>query len=86
VTAELLFQHGFKSADEVAQADEAALAEVDGIVGDKIATILASAREHVERLKQEAEAAAIRQKEEAEREAMAAVSAAVTGERESEAS
>ena len=31
VTAELLFQHGFKSAEEVAQADEAALAEVDGI-------------------------------------------------------
>jgi N utilization substance protein A len=58
VTAELLFQHGFKSAEEVAQADEAALAEVDGVPPEKIATILAEARAHVEDLKRKAEALA----------------------------
>src|SRR5512147_2910338 len=36
VTAELLYQNGFKSAEEVAQADEAALAEVDGIAEERI--------------------------------------------------
>jgi N utilization substance protein A len=58
VTAELLFQHGFKSAEEVAQADESALAEVDGIPEEKIAGILAAARAHIEALNREAEAAA----------------------------
>jgi transcription termination/antitermination protein NusA len=96
VTSELLFQHGFKSAEEVAQADEAALAEVDGIVGEKIVTILASAREHVEKLRREAEEAAVRQAEEAaaaaaepveEREAVATVpESAAPGEQESEVS
>ena len=58
VTAELLFQHGFKSAEEVAQADEAALAEVDGIPEEKIPGVLAAARSHVEQLQREAAAAA----------------------------
>src|SRR5215470_1324389 len=58
VTAELLFQHGFKSAEEVAQADEAALAEVDGIPEEKISAVLAAARSHVEQLKREAAEAA----------------------------
>jgi N utilization substance protein A len=58
VTAELLFQHGFKSAEEVAQADEAALAEVDGIPEEKIPAVLAAARSHVEQLQREAAAAA----------------------------
>jgi N utilization substance protein A len=58
VTAELLFQHGFKSAEEVALADEAALAEVDGIPEEKIPAVLAAARSHVEELKREAAAAA----------------------------
>ncbi len=58
VTAELLFQHGFKSAEEVAQADEAALAEVDGIAPEKIPNILLAAREHVEELQRQAEQAA----------------------------
>src|SRR5262249_21591063 len=61
VTAELLFQHGFKSAEEVAQADEPTLAEVDGIPEEKIPGILQSAREHVERLRKEAEEAAAKQ-------------------------
>jgi N utilization substance protein A len=59
VTAELLFQHGFKSAEEVAQADEAALAEVDGIPEEKVAGILEFARTHTEELKRAAEAAAV---------------------------
>jgi N utilization substance protein A len=58
VTAELLFQHGFKSAEEVAQADEAVLADVDGIAPEKIPVILTAARRHVEELRQQAEAAA----------------------------
>ena len=58
VTAELLFQHGFKSAEEVAQAGEAALAEVDGIPEEKIPGVLAAARSHVEQLQREAAAAA----------------------------
>jgi hypothetical protein len=78
----------------VAQADEAALAEVDGIAGERIGSILASAREHVEELKREAERAAA---EEAERAAAAttidagadpeaAAQGAAPTERESEAS
>jgi N utilization substance protein A len=58
VTAELLYQHGFKSAEEVAQSDEGVLAEVDGIAPEKIGMILAAARERVEELRQAAEAAA----------------------------
>jgi hypothetical protein len=54
----LLFQHGFKSAEEVAQADEAALADVDGIAPEKIPNILLAARSHVEELRRQAEAAA----------------------------
>ena len=65
VTAELLFQHGFKSAEEVAQADEAALADVDGLVPEKIPTILTAARSHVEELRRQAEAAAAAAAEEA---------------------
>jgi N utilization substance protein A len=48
VTAELLLQHGFKSAGEVAEADEVQLAEVDGIDADRAVMILASARAFVE--------------------------------------
>ena len=58
VTAELLYQHGFKSAEEVAQSDEAALADVDGVAPEKIAGILAAARAHVEAQKRAAEDAA----------------------------
>src|SRR6516162_2516749 len=64
VTAELLFQHGFKSAEEVAQAGEAALAEVDGIPEEKISAVLAAARAHVEQLQREAAAAAAARVEE----------------------
>jgi len=60
VTAELLFQNGFKSAEELAQADEVELAEIEGIAPEKAPVILAAARVHVEELKrQAAEAAAL---------------------------
>ena len=58
VTSELLFQHGYKSAEEVAQADEAGLAEVDGIPTEKVGAILDAARAYVEEQRREAEAAA----------------------------
>ncbi len=59
VTAELLYQSGFKSAQELAASDEESVAEVDGIGPDRAPAILAAAREHVARLQaQEAELAA----------------------------
>jgi N utilization substance protein A len=76
VTAELLYQYGFKSAEEVAQSDEAALAEVDGIAAEKISTILVAAREHVEELRRAAEAAAQAAVEAAAQAAAAAAQAA----------
>jgi len=63
VTAELLMQHGFKSAEEVAESDAESLAEVEGIGPDRVVGILEAARVHVEE-KREREA-------EAEREAAA---------------
>jgi len=58
VTAELLYQNGFKSAEEVAEADEAALAEIDGIGPEKAAAIVRAAREFVE-AKQREEVASV---------------------------
>jgi len=68
VTAELLMQHGFKSAEEVAESDAESLAEVEGIGPDRVVGILEAAGRHVEE-KRAAE-------EEAEREAAAARAAA----------
>ena len=58
VAAELLYQNGFKSAEEVAQADEQAIGEVEGLGPDKAASILKAARVHVEAKQREAEAVA----------------------------
>ncbi len=58
VAAELLYQNGFKSAEEVAQADEQTLADVEGLGPEKAASILKSARAYVETKQREAEAAA----------------------------
>jgi N utilization substance protein A len=63
VTAELLMQHGFKSAEEIAESDVESLAEVEGIGPERVVGILEAARTHVQE-KREAEA-------EAEREAAA---------------
>jgi N utilization substance protein A len=58
VVAELLYQSGFKSAEDLAAATEESLADVDGIAPERAATILAAAREHVAELQAAAEAAA----------------------------
>ncbi len=57
VTAELLYQNGFKSPEEVAQSDEQTIAEIEGVGADKAAGILKAMRAHVE-AKQHEEAAA----------------------------
>jgi len=58
VAAELLYQNGFKSADEVAQADEQTIAEIEGLGPDKAAGILKAVRAYVEEKQREAAAAA----------------------------
>jgi N utilization substance protein A len=57
VAAELLYQNGFKSAEELAQADEQALAEVEGLGAEKAVSILKAARAYVEAKQREAAAA-----------------------------
>jgi len=47
MTAELLYQHGFKSAEEIAEADLDALLEVEGLGPEKAPAVLQAAREHV---------------------------------------
>jgi transcription termination/antitermination protein NusA len=58
VTAELLYQNGFKSAEEVAQSDEESIGDVDGIGAERAPAILAAARERVEQTRAEEAAAA----------------------------
>ncbi len=83
VTSELLYQYGFKSAEEVAASDEQTLAEIDGIGPEKAASVLKVVRVYAEELKrQEAEAAAAAEAEAAaaaEAEAAAAAAAAEAG-------
>jgi len=58
VAAELLYQNGFKSPEEVAQADEPAISEIEGLGPEKAAGILKAVRAYVETKQREAEAAA----------------------------
>jgi N utilization substance protein A len=58
VTAELLYQHGFKSAEELATSDVDTVAQVDGVTAEKATTIIAAAQKHVEQKRVEAEARA----------------------------
>jgi len=67
MVAELLYQAGFKSAEELSEADLESIVEVDGISPDKAEAIYKSSREHV---------AEKRRKEEAEKAAQAAAEAA----------
>jgi N utilization substance protein A len=53
VTAELLYQSGFKSAEELAGSDEDTVAEVEGIEPERAGTILAAARAHLEQKRAE---------------------------------
>jgi N utilization substance protein A len=79
LTAELLYQSGFKSAEEVAQADVQSVADIDGIGPERAPSIVASATEHVARLREVAEReAAERAVAEAEAAAAAAAAPATT--------
>jgi N utilization substance protein A len=51
MTAELLYQNGFKSLEDIATADLDALLEVEGIGTEKAAAILQAAREYLEAAK-----------------------------------
>jgi transcription termination/antitermination protein NusA len=53
VTAELLYQNGFKSAEELAESDEETVGDIDGIGPERAGNILAAAREHVARKREE---------------------------------
>jgi N utilization substance protein A len=76
--AELLYQAGFKSAEEVAEADLETIADVDGVTPEKAEAIFKSSREYVaEKKKREEEEAAEKKKRE-EEEAKAAAEAAAS--------
>ena len=51
MVAELLYQAGYKSAEELAEADLEAIQEVDGIAADKAEAIHQACKAHVEELK-----------------------------------
>src|SRR5688572_30965633 len=57
VTAELLYQNGFKSAEEVSASDEETIGDIDGIGGERAPGILTAARERVEQTRAEEAAA-----------------------------
>jgi N utilization substance protein A len=58
VAAELLYQNGFKSPEEVAQSDEQTIAEIEGLGPEKAAGILKAVRAYVETKQREAAEAA----------------------------
>src|SRR5881397_524811 len=74
VTAELLYQSGFKSAEELAASDEETVGEIEGIGPERAGGLLAAAREHVQRVREQEAVAA------AEAAAAAALAAAGSGE------
>jgi N utilization substance protein A len=76
VTAELLYQNGFKSPEEVARAEESALAEIEGLGPEKAGNILKAVRAYVETKQQEEEDA---KRQEAESAAAATADEAGTG-------
>src|SRR5690242_14725925 len=47
LTAALLYQNGVKSAEELAESNEDAVAEIDGVAPERMGDILAAARAHV---------------------------------------
>jgi transcription termination/antitermination protein NusA len=76
VTAELLYQGGFKSAEQLAESDEETVGEIDGIGPERVGAILTAAREHVERKRADEAAAAAAAATEAAAAAAAAAEAA----------
>jgi N utilization substance protein A len=59
MTAELLYQNGFKSLEDIAAADLDALLDVEGIGTEKATAILQAAREYLEAAKVEKTAASV---------------------------
>ncbi len=53
ITAELLYQNGFKSAEDVAASDEETVGDIEGIGPERGRTILAAARMHVDQKRAE---------------------------------
>jgi len=53
VTAELLYQNGFKSAEDLAASDDETVGEIEGIGPERGNTILAAARAHVDQKRAE---------------------------------
>ncbi len=82
VIAEILYQNGFKSAEDVAQTDIATIAEVEGVGPERAAQISAAAIERVEQLKVEAEEAAAAEAAAAEAAAADAAAAEAAAEEE----
>ena len=77
MVAELLYQAGFKSAEELSEADLESIVEVDGISPDKAEAIYKSSREHVaEKRRKEEEEKAEKAAAQAATEAAAAEAAA----------
>jgi N utilization substance protein A len=75
VTAELLYQDGFKSAEELAAADIDRVTQVEGVSTDKATGIVKSAQAHVEQKRVEAEARAVADAAAAEAAALEAAAA-----------
>jgi len=53
VTAELLYQNGFKSAEDLAASDEETVGDIEGIGPERAAGILVAARDHLARKREE---------------------------------
>lgn len=75
VTAELLYQDGFKSAEELAVADPERVGQVEGVSSEKASGIVKSAKAHVEQKRLEAEARAAEEAAAAEAAALEAAAA-----------
>ncbi len=86
VIAEILYQNGFKSAEDVAQTDIATIAEVEGVGPERAAQISAAAIERAEQnaveAAAEAERLAAEEAAEAERQAAAEAEAEAAGDAE----
>ena len=80
MAAELLYQDGFKSAEEVAESDLEDILDVEGISKEKAEALHKSAKEHVveKRRKEEEEAALAREQAAANAAAAAAADAVST--------
>src|SRR5438445_1493492 len=59
VSAELIYQNGVKSAEQLAESEVEAIAEIDGVGPERAPAIIAAAREHIVQRRAEEAAAAV---------------------------